>query len=184
MPRKPRQDFTRCTFLPYRHRENVPRGALMYDVSSYADHPFCAFSPMWVPGGIPVPGWPGQTSDSVEGVWQGLKVIRGKIAPRLFRGKGVKRGGKKPEGHRYGDQVIGYAEARRKIYLPAYEWVLANRIDPALIQTFLERARAGQQQFFHDLGDNGDLNNLEEAIAHSSLLVRYLNRLLTEGQGG
>jgi predicted DCC family thiol-disulfide oxidoreductase YuxK len=41
---------------------------------------------MWVHGGIPVPGMDGTTSDTVEGVWQGLKVIRGQIATRYFRG--------------------------------------------------------------------------------------------------
>ena len=54
-------------------------------------------------GGIPVPGMPGTVSDTVEGIWQGLKVIRGKIAPHLFRGRGQKRGGK-PAGHQYGDK--------------------------------------------------------------------------------
>ena len=59
---------------------------------------------------------PGATSDTVEGVWQGLKVIRGKTAPRYFRGPDHKRGGK-PSGHRYGTKELGIVEARRKIYV-------------------------------------------------------------------
>src|SRR5689334_14904351 len=35
-----------------------------------------------------VHGWP--ASRSVEGIWQGLKVIRGSIAPRFFEGGGQK----------------------------------------------------------------------------------------------
>ena len=81
--------FARCVFVPRYHVENLPAGSVVYDVSSYAEPPFCELSPMWVHGGIPVPGLPGQTSDTVEGVWQGLKVIRGKTAPRFFRGPGA-----------------------------------------------------------------------------------------------
>src|SRR3954466_7761883 len=102
MPRPKHRAYASCGFLPASHRENVPRGATVYDVSSYADYPFCTLSPVWEHGGIPVPGPPGVTSDSVEGVWQGLKVIRGKTAPHFFRGKGQKRGGK-PAGHQFGD---------------------------------------------------------------------------------
>jgi hypothetical protein len=158
----------------------VPVGVIVYDVSSYADEPYCQLSPLYVHGGIPVPGMAGVVSDSVEGIWQGLKVIRDKVAPRYFRGKGAKRGGKKPAGHRYGTQLLGLVEARLKIYRPAYEWVLANRVDPDLIGQFLERARAGVPQFFHDLGDNGDVNNTQESWAHASVLVQYLNRLCAE----
>ena len=172
--------FTRCTFLPYSHRENIPAGMTVHDVSSYADEPYCQLSPMYVHGGIPVPGMPGTVSDTVEGIWQGLKVIRGEIAPRYFRGKGAKRGGKKPSGHQYGDKLLDIVEARYKIYRVAYEWVLANRIDPALIEQFVERALAGAAQHLHDMSDNGDVNNADEGLAHASLLVQYLNRLCAE----
>jgi hypothetical protein len=177
-----KRTYTRCVFLPYSHRENVPAGVQVYDVSSYADEPYCLLSPMYAHGGIPVPGMACK-SDSVEGIWQGLKVIRGKTAPRYFRGKGQKRGGK-PSGHQLGDRLLGLVEARNRIYRPAYEWMLANRIDPALLQSFVDRAFAGIPQFFHDLGDNGDINNTGEALAHASLLVQYINRLCEEEQAG
>ena len=65
-----RKTLAPCVFVPFRLREQVPTGAVVYDVSSYADHPYCTLSPYWPHGGIPVPGMPGTTSDSVEGVWQ------------------------------------------------------------------------------------------------------------------
>jgi hypothetical protein len=151
----------------------------VYDVSSYADEPFCRLSPMYAHRGIPVPGLARVTSDSVEGIWQGLKVIRGKTAPRYFRGKGHKRGGK-PAGHHYGDKLLDLVEARYRIYRPAYEWMLANRIDPELLQSFVDRAFAGIPQWFHDMGDNGDINNTSEPLAHASILVQYLNRMCEE----
>src|SRR5262245_10732728 len=182
MPRKRQRTFTRCVFLSDNHRENAPAGARIYDVSSYADPPYCQLSPVWAHGGIPIPGMPGKSSDSVEGIWQGLKVIRGKIAPHLFRGRGQKRGGK-PSGHLYGDRELGIVEARLKIYRVADEWRLGNRIDPALIGGFVEAACAGVEQHFHDLGDNGDVNNPDEAWAHASVLVQYLNRRCAERAG-
>jgi hypothetical protein len=171
--------FARCVFLPYSGRHNLPKGSVVHDVSSYGDYPFCTLSPLWAHGGIPVPGLPGVTSDSVEGIWQGLKVIRGKTAPHLLRGRGQKRGGK-PAGHRYGDRLLGVVEARTKIYLVAYEWVLANRVDPELIEGFVRQALAGVTQYFHDLGDNGSVGNVNEPLAHAAVLVQYLNRLCEE----
>jgi hypothetical protein len=174
-----KSSFARCVFIPAHHRENLPVGSVVYDVSSYADPPYCTLSPMWVHGGIPIPGMPGQTSDTVEGIWQGLKVIRGKIATRYFRGPGQKRGGK-PSGHKYGGKELGIVEARRRIYVVAYEWVLEYRIDPELIRHFVETARSGVMQFFHDVGDNGDLNDPDRPLAHAAVLVQYLNRRCVE----
>ncbi len=170
--------FARCVFSPRYHVENLPAGSVVYDVSSYAEPPYCELSPMWVHGGIPVPGT-SETSDTVEGVWQGLKVIRGKTAPRFFRGPGAKRGGK-PSGHLFGKKLLGVVEARRLIYVPTYEWVLENRIAPALIAKFIEQALAGVVQHFHDVGDNGDPNDPDQPLAHAAVLVRYLNRKCAE----
>ena len=167
--------FARCVFVPRYHVANLPTGSVVHDVSSYAEPPFCALSPMWVHGGIPVPGAPGEASDTVEGVWQGLKVIRGKTAPRFFRGPGAKRGGK-PSGHQFGKKELGVVDARRLIYVPTYEWVLENRIDPELIRNFIDAALAGVTQHFHDVGDNGDPNDADQPLAHAAVLARYLNR--------
>lgn len=167
-------------FVPASHVENLPAGSAVYDVSSYADQPFCTLSPMWPHGGIPVPGMPGTTSDTVEGVWQGLKVIRGDIAPRYFRGPGRKRGGK-PAGHRLGMRLLKLVEARQQVYRPTYEWMLENRVAPEVLAGFLDRARAGVPQYVHDVGDNGDIGNPDEGWAHAAVLVQYLNRLLAGG---
>jgi len=174
MPR--RRPFAPLVFLPYSSRDNVPKDAVVLDVSSYAEPPWCTFSPMWAHGGIPVPGMPGETSDSVEGVWQGLKGIRGQIAPRLFHGKGQKRGGK-PAGHQLGKRLLDVVEARQRIYKPTYEWMLINRVDPTLIEELIERALRGVAQYVHDVGDNGDINNINEPLAHAALVVQYVNRL-------
>jgi hypothetical protein len=122
---------------------------------------------------------PGTTSDTVEGIWQGLKVIRGKTAPRYFRGPGQKRGGK-PSGHQYGAKELEIVEARRKIYVVAYEWMLTHRIDPTLLAGFVDTARSGVTQFFHDVGSNGDLNDRDQPLAHAAVLVQFVNRRCAE----
>ncbi len=66
---QPREGLARCHFLPYSRRHQVPRGALVFDVSSHADEPLCRLSPFYAHGDIPVPGMPGVTSASVEGIW-------------------------------------------------------------------------------------------------------------------
>jgi hypothetical protein len=168
--------FARCVFVPRYHVPNLPAGSVVIDVSSYAGMPFCTLSPMWVHGGIPVPGMPGTTSDTVEGVWQGLKVIRGKTAPRYFHGPGAKRGGK-PSGHLFGKKLLGIVEARRRIYIPTYEWLLDNRISHHFFEHLIATARSGVTQFIHDVGDNGDVNDTSQPLAHAAVLVQYLNRM-------
>lgn len=174
-----RTPFARAVFVPRYHVENLPAGSVVIDVSSYAPEPYFTLSPMWVHGGIPVPGMPGETSDTVEGVWQGLKVIRGKIATRYFRGPGAKRGGK-PSGHKFGNKELGIVEARRRIYVPTYEWVLENRVDPELIESLIATALSGVAQYVHDVGDNGDINDVNQPLAHTAVLVQYLNRKCAE----
>lgn len=167
--------FTPAQFLPYRLREQVPKDAIVYDVSSYAEYPYSTLSPFWPHGGIPIPGMSGQSSDSVEGIWQGLKLIHNKISQRHFSGQGFKRGGK-PRGHQYGDKLLSIVEARDKIYRVAYEWMLENRAPPELIQSFTTQMMDGQSLYFHDVSSNGKIGNPDEGWAHAFVLVQWLNR--------
>ena len=50
-------------------------GALIIDVTSRAAGPWVRLSPFYPHGGIPVPRSPGVTAQSVEGIWQALKVF-------------------------------------------------------------------------------------------------------------
>jgi hypothetical protein len=171
-----------CRFLPYLQvrTSSPPAGTEWIDVSSSGEPPLNQLSPFYPHGGIPIPGLSGQHSDSVEGIWQGLKVIRGKTAPRFFEGGGQKRVGK-PLGHQFGDstRLLGIVEARRKIYVPAYEWMLENRIEPAVLAGFISKAFRGVSQFFYDREDNGSIGK-DTPLAHASLLVDWLNRKIKE----
>ncbi len=176
MPR-PRK-LIKFKFLPYlQARSSLPaEGMHWIDVSSSGDPPLDQLSPFYPHGGIPIPGMEHKKADSVEGIWQGLKVIRGKIAPRFFEGGGRKRVGK-PTGHQYGEsnRLLSLVEARRKIYIPAYEWMLGNRIDPRVLEGFVDQAFRGTSQFFYDREDNGSIGK-DAPLAHAKILVDYLNR--------
>ena len=174
------RNFEPCRFLPYSRarKEKPPQDALWLDVSSDANHPWNLFSPYYPHGNIPIPGLKNRTSDTVEGIWQGLKVIKGEIAERYFKGIGKKRGGK-PTGHRFGDEkrLLKLEAARRRIYIPAYEWVLENRVPAELIEEVLENMYRGIPQFFYDYESNGNISK-DMPLAHASVLVKWLNRKL------
>lgn len=50
-------------------------GSQIVDVTSKGPQPWVKFSPFYLHGSLPVPLTPGRTSESVEGIWQGLKVF-------------------------------------------------------------------------------------------------------------
>ena len=176
MPRSRR--LVKCRFLPYlqARTSSPPIGTEWIDVSSSAEPPLNQLSPFYAHGGIPVPGMPNKTSDSVEGIWQGLKVIRGRTAPRFFVGAGQKRGGK-PTGHQFAasERLLGLTDARRKIYIPAYEWMLENCVDAGILDDIVALAFRGVPQYFYDREDNGSIDR-DQPLAHARVLVDFLNR--------
>lgn len=184
MPRS--RKLVRCRFLPYvqARTSSPPVGTEWIDVSSSAEPPLNQLSPFYAHGGIPIPGMPNRTSDSVEGIWQGLKVIRGRTAPRFFTGGGQKRGGK-PSGHEFGlpERLLGLTDARRKIYIPAYEWMLANRVKAEILDDIIAAAFRGVPQFFYDREDNGSIDR-DQPLAHARVLVDFLNRRIDMQLGG
>lgn len=160
-------------FVPRHQLAKLPPKALVHDVSSKAKLPLTKLSPFYPHGGIPVPGMPNTWADSVEGIWQGLKLFAGEIDQAFFVGKGRKRRGR-PEGHRFGDRVLGYIEARRSIYLPSYEYLWRECIGRDLRALLFEPAQHGIVQYFHDFEDNGDIEDASAPLAHASVLVRLL----------
>lgn len=145
------------------------------DVSSYGS--LKVFSPFSYDSSykIPLPGDEHRTANSVEGIWQGLKVIDGKTDEILFCRRPKKRRGK-PEGHRFGKELIDYASARKEIYLPAYTFHVVHYALPGTYGT-LEAMLEEGNVMLHDIETNGDINELSSPLAHSSILAELLNVL-------
>ena len=123
--------------------ENVRKqypGAVIIDVTSNGTDKFAKFSPFYSSGKIPVPGMPGTTALCVEGIWQGLKIFENEgIDKSIFQktDKNIKRTVRKYGkvlGHHYGDELLGYFEARKKIYIPSYKYVLDYYLNDLILE--------------------------------------------------
>jgi hypothetical protein len=157
-------------------------GTLVADVTSRGPEPWVRFSPFFPHGGVPIPNTPDQTAQSVEGLWQGLKVFEKQdIDPSKWAVtsmRGIKRSGASRgavRGHRFGvgsDVLLGYREARYRIYLPAYRWVLENRLaaDAARLRAALEDGPV----VLLDYETNEDVNDLSSPLSHAALVKLFL----------
>jgi hypothetical protein len=153
------------------------------DLTSRGVEPWVRFSPFFPHGGIPVPYSPGESSQTVEGIWQALKVFehegvdRAKLAittmRRIRRSAGKRRG--RVLGHREGlrgERLLDYAEARRAIYLPSYHWALEHRLQD-LVGRLHELAAAGAVILL-DFETNTDVDDLTTPLSHAGLVAAYV----------
>lgn len=156
--------------------------SIIIDVTSRASEPWVKFSPFYPHGEVPIPFSPGEFSMTVEGVWQGLKVFETSdidLSKLLITNmKGIKRSEKKygkTLGHRdgiHGKRLLSYKEARKKIYLPTYLWVLQNKLKE-LIED-LHEIGTKENVVFLDYETNCDVDNLSRPLSHAGLIKMYL----------
>ena len=160
--------------------------AILADVTSGAKDGLVKLSPFYPHGGIPVPFSEGYTATCVEAIWQGLKVFEGSdVDVTLFLNdtmKGLKRTVSrfgKPLGHRKGvngEELLGYIEARKQIYIPTYKWVLENKV-----ANIIERLRAasdsGKTIVLLDYDTNADVDDAKKPLSHASLIKAYAERI-------
>lgn len=157
-------------------------GAAIIDVTSKGPVPWVKFSPFYPHTGIPIPNSPGHHAQSVEGLWQGLKVFeKADIDWDRFNNttmKGIKRSARSNgavRGHRFGirsDELLGYRDARIKIYLPAYKWVLDNRLTKEVEAL---KAIDAETVVLLDYETNCDIDDLSKPLSHASLVKRFID---------
>ena len=157
-------------------------GAMIIDVTSHADDEFVKFSPFYPHGGIPVPFTDGVTSQSVEGIWQGLKVFENVGVDihsfKITDMKNIKRTSRKFGaclGHRKGvrgEELLEYIDARKEIYLPAYKWVLDNKLQKLV--TAVRIIAKNKPVVLLDYDTNADVNNPKKPLSHASLIKAYI----------
>lgn len=173
--------------LQSRHtpREKIEKrfpGARVLDVTSRGEEPWVRFSPFYPLGGVPVPFSPGRFSQSVEGVWQGLKVFEtAGIDESKFENRSMKRLKRTVRkfgrclGHQKGlesDELLGYREARYAIYLPTYRWALTHPLAP-LVEELRDLA-AEQTVVLLDYERNSDPEDLSRPLSHAGLLIAHI----------
>jgi hypothetical protein len=165
---------------------------MIIDVTSRAEAPWVRFSPFYPHGDIPVPFSPGVIGQSVEGIWQALKVFAtADVDPaklRITSMKGLKRTVRKYGdvlGHRAGlhaETLLPYEEARRRIYLPAYRWVLENRTADLVAE--LRRLSGLGDVVLLDYTTNGDVADLSSPLSHAALIGLYVADRWPADRGG
>lgn len=140
------------------------------------------FSPFYPIGNIPIPFSGGKVAESVEGIWQGLKVFENHDVDEakfsVTSMKGLKRTVRKfgvPKGHRKGisgEELLDYITARKLIYLPAYKWVLDNQLTREIEE--LKKLAVGKTLILLDYETNGDVDNAAKPLSHAQLIKMRL----------
>lgn len=164
--------------------------AILADVTSSAKDGLVKLSPFYPHGDIPVSYSEGYTATCVEAVWQGLKVFEeADVDTSLFQNdtmKGLKRTVRrfgKPLGHRKGvngNELLGYIDARKLIYIPTYKWVLENKV--ANIIERLREASKTKTIVLLDYDTNADVENGNKPLSHASLIKAYVEGLYPYGE--
>ena len=146
------------------------------NVSSYASYPMNLFSPFnYSPDyRIPVPGQVEEYANSVESVWQGLKIIDGATDFRLFKRRPRKRKGN-VDGHLFNHEILGIIEAREKIYMPTYFFHVEQNIPKEVKDSLLTRALT-EEICFYDIETNLDIEDASSPLAHSVFLAMFFNQ--------
>jgi hypothetical protein len=158
--------------------------AIIADVTSHAKDALIKLSPFFPHGDIPVPFSNGLTSMCVEGIWQGLKVFEASdVDMNMFKNntmsnikRTVRKNGK-PLGHKRLDtgELLGYIEARHKIYIPSYKWVLENKVGSIIEK--LKAANADKTIVLLDYNTNCDVDDPSKPLSHAFLIKAYVEEL-------
>ncbi len=163
--------------------------ALIIDLTSKATDDFVKFSPFYPHNQIPIPFSEGHFGQSVEGIWQGLKVFETEDIDiskfNITNMKGLKRTVRKFGkcfGHRNGingDFLLNYIDARKQIYLPIYHWVLENKLQ-SLIET-LKSESQNRTLVLLDYETNGNVEDSSKPLSHAYLVKLFLEENYPHG---
>ena len=161
-------------------KEKYP-DAMIIDVTSKAQDEFVKFSPLYPNGGIPVPFSEG-IAVSVEGIWQGLKVFKeADVDTSFFSRRDMKSLNRTVRkygqclGHRkgvHGEELLGYIEARKLIFLPCYKWVLENKLQKLVAAVRI--ISKNKPVVLLDYNTNPDVSNPKSELSHASLIKAYI----------
>ncbi|MCP4438678.1 MAG: hypothetical protein GY810_07010 [Aureispira sp.] len=159
------------------------KNAIIVDLTSRAPEPWVKFSPFYPNEDVPIPFSEGKKGASVEGVWQGLKVFESTgIDTAVMENRTMKRLKRtvrkygRVRGHQKGldsEELLGYIEARKEIYLPMYKWVLDNKLQEE-VKALKKLAKEYELLVVLDYETNGDVENRAKPLSHAWLVKYYL----------
>ena len=159
-------------------------GAVIIDVTSHAKDEFVKLSPFYPHCYIPVPDSDGWMGDSVEGIWQGLKVFeREGVDIKTMHNKtmkDIKRTSKvhgKILGHRRGvsGELMDYLTARKELYVPMYNWVLENKCMD-LCKKIMSISETNKVVLL-DYETNCNIDDITKPLSHASLIKSFVEKM-------
>lgn len=163
--------------------------AIIADVTSNAKDGLVKLSPFYPHGGIPVPFSHGVTAECVEGIWQGLKVFENEgIDVDMFHNntmKNIKRTVRthgRVLGHQkgvYSSEILDYVTAKHEIYIPAFKWVLENKV--AHIIERLKKASIDKTIVLLDYNTCCDVDSSTKPLSHAYLIKAFVEGLYPYG---
>jgi uncharacterized protein DUF6939 len=135
---------------------------------------------------LPVPGQPGMAARSVEGVWQGLKIVDGRTdLEQLTTSTPVKRPPDQLRGPDFpyaasqfvfADRKIDLVTARWLIYLPVFVALLRDSVPAEVHEEIWSAIDSGREVLFYDWDDNFDIEDHRSSFSHSSVLHRWYTK--------
>lgn len=159
--------------------------AIIADITSDAKGALVRLSPSFPHGGIPVSDYDYATAYSVEAIWQGLKVFENEdVDTSIFtmntaiRLKRNSPGLGKMIGHRVcsnGEEILNYADARRRIFISRYRWVLDYKVQDIIRS--LRKASETKTIVLLDFYANCEIQNYKEPISCAYLVKAYAEGL-------
>ena len=165
-------------------KKDFPNAVILDITSSSNNKKGKMLSPFFPHGNIPIPFTKNKKATCVEAVWQGLKVFESHdISLSTFDNdtmKDVKRSIRKNGrllGHRkgiYGTEILGYFEARMKIYLPTYKWVLENVEEVKKIIDKIKEHSKNNDIVLLDYNINIDFRDITKPLSHAGLVKLYI----------
>lgn len=163
--------------------------AIIADVTSNAKDGLVKLSPFYPHGGIPIPFSEGMTAECVEGIWQGLKVFENEgIDMAMFTNnsmKNLKRTVRKHGrvlGHQKGvdsKQILDYVTAKHQIYIPAYKWVLENKVSHIIER--IRNASKDKTIVLLDYNTCCDVDSPLKPLSHAYLIKAYAEGIYPYG---
>lgn len=175
----------RCTLATIEHK--FPHHVICDVTKNSSDDDFVQLSPFYPHAGIPIP-FSDIAAESVEGLWQGLKVFLRMdgtiedIDSRCFTNKaqkGIKRslrakGRSQCLGHRCINSgiLLDYRAARKQIYLPAYRFVLEHRAERAVSKLIAIWDQS--PLVLLDYSTNVDIEDVRTPLSHAGLVRHYM----------
>ncbi len=167
-----------------------PEGRVAYDAASFNKEVFF-LNPFYSDRSIqiPVPGQNCLFSNSLEAIWQGLKIVGGQMDLDMFLTEPRKRPNTKERREltaqgqysyqdsrfQYGTEELDLITARKVIYVPSYRFLFDNFVPTEFKEQVKSQLKDGKDVYFYDWDDNPDIDNPNESFAHASLLVDLVN---------